>query len=150
MTIGTICSREVVVCTRPTSIEAAAALMRRHHVGDLVVVDERPDGRRMPVGIVTDRDIAIGVVAKGLSPEGIDVAELMAPGIVVGRESDSVFDSLALMRAHGIRRLPIVDAEGILVGIVAADDLLDLLAEELTALARLISRQQRLEFTARR
>lgn len=150
MTIGTICSREVVVCTRPMSIEAAAALMRRHHVGDLVVVDERPDGRRVPVGIVTDRDIAVGVVAKGLSPEGIDVAELMAPGIVVGKESDSVFDTLAVMHAHGIRRLPIVDAEGILVGIVSADDLLDLLAEELTALARLISRQQRLELTARR
>lgn len=150
MTIGEICSREVVVCTRPTSIEAAAELMRRHHVGDLVVVDERPNGRRMPVGIVTDRDIAVGIVAKGLNPEGIAVAELMAPEIVVGQESDSVLDTVARMRAHGIRRLPIVDAEGILVGIVSADDLLDLFAEELTALARLVAQGQRRELAIRR
>lgn len=150
MTIGEICSREVVVCTRPTSIEAAADLMRRHHVGDLVVVDERPNGRRMPVGIVTDRDIAVGIVAKGMNPEGIAVAELMAPEIVVGQESDSVLDTVARMRAHGIRRLPIVDAEGILVGIVSADDLLDLFAEELTALARLVAQGQRRELAIRR
>jgi len=150
MAIGEICSREVVICSRTTSIEAAADLMRRHHVGALVVVDERADGRRVPVGIVTDRDIAVGVVAKRLSPEGIDVAELMQPELAVAREADGVSETLARMRAHGVRRLPIVDAEGILVGIVTADDFLDLLAEEMSALTRLISQEQRHERAQRR
>lgn len=150
MAIGEICSREVVICSRPTSVQAAAELMRRHHVGALVVVDEQSDGRRIPVGIVTDRDIAVGVVAKGLSPDGIDVGEVMLPELVVGRESDGVSETLARMRAHGVRRLPIVDAQGILIGIVTADDLLDLLAEEMTALAHLISQEQRHELATRR
>jgi CBS domain-containing protein len=150
MAIGEVCSREVVICSRETSIEAAAELMRRHHVGAVVVVDDRGDGSRVPVGMLTDRDITVGVVAKGLPPDQITVGEAMVPELVTGRDSDGVAEALGRMRAHGVRRMPVVDAGGRLLGIIAADDLLDLLAEEMTALAGLIARQQHHEAALRR
>lgn len=150
MAIGEVCSREVVMCSRTASVESAAELMRNHHVGAIVVVDERADGSHVPIGMLTDRDITVGVVAKRLPPDEITVGEAMVPELVTARESDGVAEALAQMRAHGVRRMPIIDAAGRLVGIVTSDDLLDLLAEEMTALVRLISNEQRQEITRRR
>jgi CBS domain-containing protein len=123
--------------------------MRSHHVGDVVVVDE-VDGRKVPCGIVTDRDIVIGLVAPGLDPDTIQVGDLMMTEIAVGRELDGVADTLEVMRAKAVRRMPIVDALGTLVGIVTADDLLQLLSEEMSALAAMINREQRHEVTVRK
>jgi len=130
-------------------VSEAARLMRSHHVGDVVVVDE-VDGRKVPCGIVTDRDIVIGLVAQGLDPDTIQVGDLMMTGIVVGRELDGVADTLEIMRVKAVRRMPIVDALGTLVGIVTADDLLQLLSEEMSALAAMINREQRREVTVRK
>ena len=149
MPIGNIRTREVVVAKRGTTVSEAARLMRSHHVGDVVVVDE-VDGRKVPCGIVTDRDIVIGLVAQGLDPDTIQVGDLMMTGIVVGRELDGVADTLEIMRVKAVRRMPIVDALGTLVGIVTADDLLQLLSEEMSALAAMINREQRREVTVRK
>ena len=149
MPIGNIRTREVVVAKRGTTVSEAARLMRSHHVGDVVVVDE-VDGRKVPCGIVTDRDIVIGLVAPGLDPDTIQVGDLMMTGIVVGRELDGVADTLEIMRVKAVRRMPIVDALGTLVGIVTADDLLQLLSEEMSALAAMINREQRREVTVRK
>jgi CBS domain-containing protein len=149
MAIGEICNREVVFARREDSVKDAAQLMREHHVGDLVIVDES-NGQRIPCGIVTDRDIVVGVVAKGLDPDTLEVAEVAGAELVLARESDGVAETIELMRAKGVRRVPIVDARGSLVGIVTADDILDLLAEEMTALARMISRERRRESELRK
>ena len=149
MPIGNIRTREVVVAKRGTTVSEAARLMRSHHVGDVVVVDE-VDGRKVPCGIVTDRDIVIGLVAQGLDPDTIQVGDLMMTGIVVGRELDGVADTLEIMRVKAVRRKPIVDALGTLVGIVTADDLLQLLSEEISALAAMINREKRREVTVRK
>ena len=149
MAIGEICNREVVFARRDDSVKDAAELMRAHHVGDLVIVDES-NGQRIPCGIVTDRDIVVGVVAKGLDPDALRVAEVAGAELVLARESDGVSDTIELMRAKGVRRVPIVDARGSLVGIVTADDILDLLAEEMTALARMVAREQRHEVELRK
>ena len=149
MPIGTIRTREVVVARRHTTVSEAARLMRNHHVGDVVVVDE-VDGHKVPCGIVTDRDIVIGLVAQGLDADTIQVGDMMMTQIVVGRELDGVADTLEVMRAKAVRRMPIVDALGTLVGIVTADDLLQLLSEEMSALASMINREQRREVTVRR
>jgi len=148
MTIGTICNRDTVFTTRNSSIVDAAQLMRDHHVGDLVVVDEQA-GRRVPVGIVTDRDLVIEILAKQVEPGSVTVGDVMSGELVTARESDGLFDTLQRMRAKGVRRVPVVDAGGALAGIVAVDDFLDLLAEEISALARLVSREQARERTAR-
>jgi CBS domain-containing protein len=122
--------------------------MREHHVGALVVVGER-DGSRVPAGVVTDRDIVVAVVAKGLDADGVRVEELMSGELVTAQETDGVSECIARMRARGVRRMPVVDARGALVGIVTADDLLDLLAEELSGLARTIANEQRREAQVR-
>ena len=148
MAIGEICSREVVVAGPEESVREGAELMRLHHAGDVVVVEER-GGARVPIGIVTDRDIVVAVVAKGLDPDKLTLRDIVSPELTLAKETLGVAETVELMRAHGIRRVPIVDAAGALVGIVSADDILDLMAEELTALARMVSRQQRREADSR-
>ena len=141
MPIGELCNREVVFATRKTTIVEAAQLMRRYHVGDLVVVDEI-DGRRVPVGIVTDRDIVTEVVARVCPAEGCSVENIMHTPLVTVQENDGVIATIQLMRVHGVRRVPVVGKAGELIGIVSVDDLLELLAEELAELAKVALRQQ--------
>ncbi len=141
MSIGEICNRETVFTTKDSSISQAAQLMREYHVGDLVVVEETA-GRRTPIGILTDRDLVIEILAKDVDMNAVTVGDVMSRELMTARENDGLYETLQRMRAKGVRRVPVVDASGALAGIVSADDLLDLLADELTALARLLSREQ--------
>jgi CBS domain-containing protein len=149
-TITSICNRAVAFTTRETTVAVAAKLMRHGHVGSLVIVEQMNGGKRIPVGMVTDRDIVVEVVATGLDPAAITVGDIMAWEIVVGRESDSVLETLEIMRFKGVRRLPTVDGEGQLIGIVTVDDLLEILAEEMNELSSIVSREQSNEAAARR
>jgi len=149
-TIASICNRSVAFTTRETTVAAAAKLMRHGHIGSLVVVEQMNGGKRIPAGIVTDRDIVVEVIATGLDPAVITVGDIMEPELVVGRESDSVLETLEIMRFKGVRRLPTVDREGQLVGIVTVDDLLEILAEQLNELATIVAREQSHEATARK
>jgi len=142
MNIGEICNRETVFATKDGSIRQAAQLMREQHVGDLVVVVEESAGRRIPVGILTDRDLVIEILAKEVDMNAVAVGDVMSSELLTAGENDGLYETLQRMRAKGVRRVPVVDSGGALVGIVSADDLLDLLADELTALARLLSREQ--------
>ena len=144
MTIGEICTREVVYVGRNDSAAEAARLLRQHHVGCLVVLDPAEAGGK-PVGVVTDRDIAIGIVAAALDAERTPVEAVMRPGLASIREDEGLGRAVALMRAEGVRRLPVVDATGALVGIVSADDLLELVAEEVSGLAAMLGREFRRE-----
>ena len=148
MPVGEICNREVVVAARTTTIVEAARIMRRYHVGDRVVVDE-VQGRRVPVGMVTDRDMVVEVIAREQPVASCTVSAIMSATVVCVPETAGVIEAIQLMRSHGVRRVPVVDAGGALVGILAADDLLDLLAEELSALARIAPRGQEREVRAR-
>jgi CBS domain-containing protein len=149
MPIGEICSRDVVFCHRNAPVRAVAELMRELHVGAIVVVDEA-NGRRTPAGVVTDRDIVVEVVAAGLNPEAPTAGDIMGADLITAREDDGLSETLERMRAHGIRRVPVVDAGGALAGILSVDDVIALLAEEVNGLARLIDREQRKERDTRR
>lgn len=148
MPVGELCIRQTVIAPRGTSIQEAARLMREYHVGDLVVT-ERMDGKRKPVGIVTDRDIVIEVLAQGLDPARLSVEDIMSPDLVTVREQEGLFETIRIMRAKGIRRIPVVDSEGALAGIVAVDDLIELLADELGQLSKVILRERRQEAEVR-
>jgi len=148
MAVGEICNREVVITAKAVSVVDAAKLMRSHHVGDLVVVEEK-GGRKHPVGIVTDRDIVVEVVAAGVNPDALKVGDIMGPEVATVRESEGLFEALRYMRDKGVRRMPVVDRDGVLVGILTLDDLLSLLAEEMTELAKLVSHERQREATAR-
>lgn len=149
MAIGEICNREVVIVAREAPVIEAARLMRQYHVGDLVVVDE-PSGLRRPVGIVTDRDIVIEVVAMEVAPETLSVGDIMSAELATVRETEGVFETIRYMRDKGIRRLPVVDRDGWLQGIVTLDDLLILLAEEMGEMAQLIGREMDREQATRK
>lgn len=148
MAVGEICNREVVIAKKALSVVDAAQLMRKHHVGDLVVVEER-NGRRHPVGVVTDRDIVVEVVAAGVNPDALKVGDIMGPEVATVRESEGLFEALRYMRGKGVRRMPVVDRDGGLVGILTLDDLLGLLAEEMTELAKLVSHERQREAASR-
>jgi CBS domain-containing protein len=149
MNVGEVCSRVVVFGERSMPLDQAARLMRDQHVGSLVVIDESAAGR-VPVGMITDRDIVVAVVAKDLDPRTLTVGDIMAADVVVARESDSEFEVLRLMRRRGIRRVAVVAADGTLAGLVTLDDLLGLLAEELGNLARAVEAEQATEGRTRR
>lgn len=148
MPIGEFCNREVVFASRKTSIPEAAKLMRQHHVGDLVVV-AMIDGKQVPVGMVTDRDIVIEIVSKSLDCKDFAVGDIMSPNLVTVQKDEGVFEAIRLMRSKGVRRIPVVDKKGALLGILSADDLLDLLAEEMTELAKVAPRERAREAQVR-
>lgn len=144
MSIGELCVRQVVCAPGNLSVRQAASLMREHHIGALII-SETVQGRLQPTGVVTDRDIVVGVVAKGLDADMLTVGEIAARDLVTVHACDSVTDTAELMRVKGVRRLPVVDDQGTLVGIVTADDLLGVLAAGMGSLAKMINREQRRE-----
>ena len=144
MEVGKLCTVDTVCCARDESVQGAALLMRKHHVGDIVVVDDA-DGERTPAGIVTDRDIVVSVVALGLDPSGLQVGDIMTDDLLTADEHDDVSNTIERMRLRGIRRVPVVGEGGRLAGIVSADDLLGFLAEEMEDLARISPYQQQHE-----
>ena len=148
MHISELCTVETISCTRDETIQGVALLMRKHHVGDLVVVDTG-EGEAAPVGIVTDRDIVVSVIALGLDPASLLVSDIMSDDLLTCREDDDIYQTIEHMRLRGIRRVPVVNRRGGLAGIVSADDLLEFLAEEMGDLSRISASQQAHERRAR-
>jgi len=140
MTVGEFCTREVVFAERKSSIVDLAQLMRQHHVGTLIVVEDRED-QAVPVGIITDRDIVVEIVAQEVDTDSIVAEDIMSFDLVSVRETDGIWDTLVQMRSKGIRRVPVVNERGGLEGILTMDDLVELLAEELSLLAKVIATQ---------
>ena len=149
MNAGELCNREVVVAYRNNTLVEAAKLMREHHVGSLVIVVERLS-ERVPVGILTDRDIVVAVIAKELDPRTLTVGEVIGSELLAVHEKDNIPDALRLMREKGVRRLPVLTHSGALAGILTIDDLLELMAEELGGFVRTINRERVREVRARR
>lgn len=144
MTLKTLCNREVLIAGKEDGILEAAKLMRDYHAGNVVIVEDK-NGARHPVGIVTDRDIVIELIAKNIDTDSVKLGDLMCRDIVIAQEDDDVFDAMKMMRQKGIRRLPVVDKAGALVGIITVDDLIDLVAEQVSDLAGIIGKEQSVE-----
>jgi CBS domain-containing protein len=144
MNVGEICSRVVAVAESGTPVQEAAKRMRDHHIGALVVTEGGAEARR-PIGILTDRDLVVEVVAAGVDYRTLTVGDIMSERPATTKESASLFEVIAQMRGGGVRRLVVVDAKGHLLGIVAMDDLIPVLAEEMSALAQAIRMEQRRE-----
>ncbi len=140
MTAGEYCNREVTVVEPQISVTEAAALMRQHHVGNLVVVETQGEKTR-PVGIITDRDIVIEVVAQEIDPDTLVVKDVMSTDPVNVLEHTSLLDTLDLMKNKGVRRVLVVDDEGGLQGLLSADDAIELIAEQVNDLCRLINNE---------
>jgi CBS domain-containing protein len=147
MKAGDLCKRQVVTATPATPLSELSQLMRTHHVGSVVVLAEG-SGRR-PAGIVTDRDIVIEVVAMGLNPAAVTAGDVMTPSPVVAKQDDDALWALKVMRDRGVRRLPVVDAQGALTGLLSFDDLMQHFGNTMGDIAQVIGTERVVE-TARR
>lgn len=149
LNVGSIASRVVVVAEPRTPVVRVAQLMRENHIGAVIVIEDAAP-RNRPVGLITDRDLVIEVLAMDVNPQTLTAGDVMTADPQTIRESDAVSDAVETMRRVGVRRLPVVDAENRLVGIVTFDDLVEVLAQELTGLAATIRREQHTEAKARK
>jgi len=140
MRVSEICTRDVIFCGREATVAQIAQLMREHHVGDLLV-GQQQDGRLLPEGIVTDRDLVVRVLAGDGGPATPTAAELMSSPLIHAHEDEFVYEAIGRMQTNGIRRLPVLDSSGFLVGMLTLDDVVEFLAEELTQIARVAPRQ---------
>jgi CBS domain-containing protein len=147
MTAGAYCNREVVIAAPDTSVVEAARLMRNQHVGDLVVVYQE-NGQNIPVGIVTDRDLVVEVLAQEVAPAEVTLKDLMSTDLLGVREQETLQDTLSLMQTRGVRRVLIVNEQGGLEGILSADDAIEVIAESLDSLVKLVRSEIRHEETA--
>jgi CBS domain-containing protein len=151
MNVRELCKREAVTVREFDDLTDAAKLMREQHVGYLVVVEPVvSDGGYRPVGVLTDRDIAIGVVARGVDPRSLRVGDLMSRKPVVVDESSSIEAALSEMRRVGVRRLPVVTDGGRLAGVISMDEVLYTLSAAMVSVAGAIKNEQRLETELRR
>lgn len=148
MSVGDFCNREVIVAGKNTSLVEIAQLMRQHHVGSLVIVQSKGENN-IPVGIITDRDIVIEMVASQLDFEKVTAGDVMSSELLTAREIDGLWETLKRMRSHGIRRVPVVNDEDVLVGILTVDDILEVLSNELSDLVTLVTRERRKEEAVR-
>lgn len=148
MSVGQICNRDTVIVRKEESVIDAAKLMREFHVGSVVVVEDVEGGVK-PVGILTDRDLVVEILAAELDPNAVAVGDIMSYELASAREEDGLWDTLLRMRAKGIRRLPVVNGQGLLIGILTSDDLLELLAGEIGQLARVVATEREREQSVR-
>jgi CBS domain-containing protein len=144
MSAGEYCNREVIIVEQTASVTEAAELMRHHHVGDLVVV-EKPGEEARPIGIITDRDIVIEVVAQKIDPDSLTVKDIMSTEPVRVAETVSLLDTLELMKQRGVRRVLVIADSGGLQGLLSADDAIELIAEQVNDLAQLVNREVKQE-----
>lgn len=149
MLLSALCQLDVACCGVQTTILEAAHLMRHKHVGDLVVVGNDPDDRA-PIGIITDRDIVVEVLGAGLDPAKTCVGDVIRRPVVLVHQDEDSAQALEQMHVHGVRRIPVVDGAGRLVGIITADDILKCLATDANRLAETVSKEQTHEQRARR
>jgi CBS domain-containing protein len=136
MTIGRICNRDVDTAEPQEFVRAAAQRMGSRAVGTLLVLDRE----RCPVGILTDRDIAVRVVGEGREPNSVRVSDVMSAHPHTVSELAPLEDAIAIMRTHGVRRVPVVSPQGALVGMITLDDVLSLLAEDLWSMRRVLEK----------
>ena len=146
MIVSEVCRRNPVTMRIQEELISAAALMRERHIGYLIVVEPHPPhAAPRPVGVLTDRDLVVGVLAKGADVRLLKVGDVMSRDPIVVCEDSSLNSALAEMRRIGVRRIPVVDAVGQLVGVLSLDEVLDAIAEELRGVIGSIRTEVRAE-----
>ena len=148
MKVSNFCNREVVITDRETSILEAAKLMRHHHVGDIVVVENQGKGN-VPIGIITDRDIVVELLAEEIDLSRVTVGDAMGLDLYMVKEGDDLLETTQVMRRRGIRRVPVVGVAGELIGIITLDDMIEVIAEQLSNLTLISGREHQVEVERR-
>ena len=138
MSIKDICKKSVTTITKEKTLQEAALMMQTEKIGSLIVVDRKDES--IPVGVLTDRDIALYMAAHYENPQSVVVADVMSRQLTVANEDDGICEILRVMRENEVNRVPLINKGGELCGIISSDDVLQLLAAELDELAGLRGR----------
>lgn len=138
MDVSSFCRREVVSIRADASVREAAQAMRQHHIGALVVTDPDEPGRAS--GIVTDRDLVVGLLAEDFPVEGATVGQLYTRKLVGVPSTATLHEAVQAMQRAGVRRLVVVQPGGSLAGLISADDVFEAVAGELEVLASALRR----------
>jgi CBS domain-containing protein len=144
MLLKDLCTTDVAICRRTTTLAEISRILRSRHTGDVVVVDDT-SGEFIPAGLITDRDIVVKAVAVDLDPAAVTAGQIMRTPLICAEESEDSTVAMTRMQVHGVRRLPITGVRGKLVGIVALDDLLRVAVEEMGALLGIVTKEQDVE-----
>lgn len=150
MSAGEYANRDVVVVEEQESVRNAVNMMRQHHVGTVVVVGREAGRHPIPRGILSDRDVVLEILAEDVDLDAVAIEDVMSYELVTVSEKADLMDVIEVMREKGVRRVPVVDNRGTLVGILSVDDVLELIAEQLEDLVRLVAREQSHERAHRR
>lgn len=149
MSLKKIATKKVVTVSPDATVQEAAKKMREGHVGDVVVV-RTGGGKTVPIGILTDRDIVMSTTAFGVAPGSVSVEDVMVPMLATAKTTDSFYHVLNLMKEHGVKRIPLVNGSGSLEGIISSEDIVALLASELTDVVNITERQHDVEAERRK
>jgi CBS domain-containing protein len=151
MRVSQVCTQDVVCVASDCTVRAAAETMRTRHVGSVVVIDGRSvdDVGNAPIGLLTDRDIVVAVVAPGILPDVVTVADVMSLPLYTIEEDADLVDAIHRMREKAVRRLVVTNRAGGLAGILAMDDAYEALTGQLSDLQRAVDREQVREATLR-
>ncbi|MEH0860584.1 CBS domain-containing protein [Halobacteriovorax sp. DPLXC-1] len=139
MSIEHIIQKNIVTINSDATIHDAAKQMYEKHVGAIIVVGHKEGKKKTPMGILTDRDIALSFGKKGKIEPYSKVSEIMTPNVVMCSPKDSIVDTIKKMRANGVRRIPVVNERDQLIGIISADDVIQRLGNELHDLSEIIN-----------
>lgn len=139
MSIHKLGTQVVIKLNKKSSIIDAAKLMKKHNIGDIIIVENESENK--PIGILTDRDIAMKIVADDVDIKNICVGDAMSYDLLTLKKHQGIQEALDMMSAKGVRRAPILNDDGTISGIASIDDLLILIAGELSSLAKLVHKQ---------
>ena len=148
MNAGSVCKRGVVTVAPTDDLVAAAHVMREKHVGYLIVAESAVHNRRV-IGVLTDRDIVVAVLAQEVDARALKVGDVMTRDPLLIDEGQSIEVVLRHMREAGVRRVPVVDRSGALSGVLSIDDVLEQIADQLLNIAGSIRNEQRMERVVR-
>lgn len=141
MLVRDYANMNVICCGADAPVAEVAALMRRHHVGDVVIVAPQQEGARVPIGIITDRDILVETIALDIEAKLFTASDLMTTPVTTVQEDASLTEALAVIRGKQVRRLPVLNRAGQLFGIITVDDVLNVIASELAMVAGILVEQ---------
>ena len=148
MSVDKICNHNVVTCEAEAGIVETAVRMREEHVGDVIVTEYR-NGRQTPIGIVTDRDLVVEVIAQQVDARELTIGDIMSRDLTIVRRDNGIDHALTAMLQAGVRRVPVVDQHDALVGVLSIDDVLEHLARQISHLADTLRREQSREVVQR-
>ncbi|MGP1675764.1 MAG: CBS domain-containing protein [Burkholderiales bacterium] len=139
MKIEGMCTHGIVTADRSRTLQECAALMGESHVGSILVTEETPGGPQA-VGIVTDRDLVVEAIARGVAPGEGKIGQIVATRLVTVPSSASIDEAIEVMKSEGVRRLLVAAPDRRLVGIISMDNMLEALAGEAAGIVQAMRR----------